>query len=116
MDDHQSWETLEAFVRKEAAVSDKERITERTSLSDDLSQTGDDADLFMERFFERFGVDRGDYDFERYFLMECEGLLYHVLRKYLLRKPHTFQRQALTVSMLHKAISLGTWDSKAIEN
>lgn len=35
---------------------------------------------------------------------------------YLLRKPHPFQRQALTVGMLHKAISLGTWDSKAIEN
>jgi hypothetical protein len=38
------------------------------------------------------------------------------LRKYLLGKPHTFRRHALTVGMLNKAISLGTWDSEAIEN
>jgi len=115
MGDRHNWEALEAFVRKEAAIPDKRRITEQTSLSDDLGQTGDDADIFMERFFARFDVDRGDYDFGRYFLMEGEGLLYHALRKYLLGKPHTFRRHALTVGMLNKAISLGTWDCEAIE-
>ncbi|WP_260426166.1 MULTISPECIES: DUF1493 family protein [unclassified Burkholderia] len=44
-------------------------------MADDLGQAGDDADIFMERFFARFGVDRRDYDFGRYFLMEGEGLL-----------------------------------------
>ncbi|VWB78790.1 DUF1493 family protein [Burkholderia lata] len=115
MDDRQLWERLEAFVREEAAVSSKRRITGSTSVSDDLGQTGDDADIFMDRFFTRFEVDRGDYDFGRYFLMEGEGILYHIVRKYLFRKPHTFEREALTVSMLCKAVSLGKWDAKAIK-
>ncbi|WP_269505910.1 DUF1493 family protein [Burkholderia sp. IMCC1007] len=116
MDDRESRDTLEAFIRKEAAISDRHPITDSTSIADDLGQTGDDADILMERFFDRFGVDRGDYDFGRYFLMEGEGLLYHVLRKYLLGKPHTFQRHALTVGMLRKSVSLGTWHSETIES
>ncbi|WP_174970851.1 hypothetical protein [Burkholderia contaminans] len=48
-------------------------------------------------------------------LMEGEGILYHVVRKYLLRKPHTFKREALTVNMLCKAVTLGRWDSEAIK-
>ncbi|TGN94067.1 MULTISPECIES: DUF1493 family protein [unclassified Burkholderia] len=115
-DDRHIWEALEAFVREEAAVSSKQRITAETSIADDLGQTGDDADIFMERFFARFGVDRGDCDFGRYFLMEGEGLLYHLVRKFILRKPHTFDRDALTVGMLGKAIALGAWDADAIRN
>jgi len=116
MDDRHIWEALEAFVRQEAAVSSKRQITADTSLTDDLGQTGDDADIFMERFFARFEVERGDYDFGRYFLMEGEGFLYHVVRKFILRKPHTFKRDALTVRMLCKAVSLGVWDSAAIKS
>ncbi|WP_353255038.1 DUF1493 family protein, partial [Burkholderia anthina] len=115
MDDSHMWSALETFVRQEAAVPDTRRMTGETSILDDLGQTGDDADIFMERFFARFDVARGDYDFGRYFLMEGEGFLYHVLRKYLLGKPHTFKRHALTVGMLHRAILLGTWDTAAIE-
>ncbi|WP_063532606.1 DUF1493 family protein [Burkholderia sp. MSMB1589WGS] len=112
--DGYSWEELEAFVRKEAAVSSKREITKDTTVSGDLGQTGDDADMFMERFFEFFGIDRGDYDFNRYFLMEGEGLLYHFLRKYILRRSHTFNREELTVGMLDKALVLGRWDSEAV--
>ncbi|RQQ28092.1 DUF1493 family protein [Burkholderia stagnalis] len=112
--DGYSWEVLEAFVRKEAAVSSKREITKDTTVSGDLGQTGDDADIFMERFFQHFGIDRGDYDFNCYFLMEGEGLLYHFLRKYILRKPHTFEREELTVGMLDKALALGRWDSAMI--
>ncbi|MGS0895362.1 DUF1493 family protein [Burkholderia stagnalis] len=114
MDDGHMWEALEAFVRKEAAVPIKRVITADTSISDDLGQTGDDADIFMERFFIRFDVDRGDYDFNRYFLMEGEGWLYHVTRTYLLRKPHTFKRDPLTVGMLYRAVSLGKWHADAL--
>ncbi len=68
----------------------------------------------MERFFTRFDEDRGDYDFGRYFLMEGEGSLYQVMRKVILRKAHTFKREALTVGMLCEAVSLGAWASDAI--
>lgn len=55
----------------------------------------------------------GDYDFHRYFLMEGEGILYHVMMK-LLRKPHSLKRETLTVGMLHRALIDGRWDSKAL--
>lgn len=84
------------------------------SVEDDLEQQGDDADLFMQRFFEAFEIDRGDYDFHRYFLMEGEGFLYHIFVKYLMRRNHTFKREPLTVGMLHAALLDGKWDSDAL--
>ncbi|MET3824307.1 hypothetical protein ABID76_007033 [Burkholderia ambifaria] len=39
-----------------------------------------------------------------------------MVRKFILRKPHTFKRDALTVGMLCKAVSLGVWDSAAIKS
>ncbi|KVC99453.1 hypothetical protein WI77_00325 [Burkholderia ubonensis] len=108
-----SWEDLELFVRKEACISPKKVITRESTVEDDLGQQGDDADLFMQRFFEAFRVDRGDYDFHHYFLMEGEGIFYHLLMK-LLRKPHTFKRETLTVGMLHRALANGKWDTKAL--
>ncbi|CAB3797439.1 hypothetical protein LMG28688_04525 [Paraburkholderia caffeinitolerans] len=109
-----SWESLESFVRQEACISSKKSITPVTSVEDDLGQQGDDADLFMQRFFEAFDVDRGDYDFHRYFLMEGEGVLYHLLSKYLMRRNHTLKREPLTVGMLHAALLNGKWDSGAL--
>jgi hypothetical protein len=111
--ENRTWESLESFVRKEACISPKKSITQESTVEDDLGQQGDDADEFMQRFFEAFRVDRGDYDFHRYFLMEGEGVLYHLLMK-LLRKPHSFRRETLTVGMLHRALVNGKWDSEAL--
>lgn len=106
-----SWSDLESFIRKEACVSSKKRIKPSMTIEGDLGQHGDDADIFMERFFEVFKVDRGDYKFGRYFLMEGEGILYHIVKKYILRKPHSFTREVLTVKMLEQAIVDGKWES-----
>lgn len=108
-----SWEELEAFVRKEACISPKKAITAESTVEGDFGQHGDDADEFMQHFFEVFRVDRGDYDFHRYFLMEGEGILYHLVMK-LMRKPHSFKREPMTVGMLHKALIAGKWDSVAL--
>jgi len=108
-----TWEDLESFVRKEACVSPKKAITPESTIETDLGQQGDDADEFMQHFFDAFHLDRGDYDFHRYFLMEGEGILYHVVMK-LLRKPHSLKRETLTVGMLHQALIDGRWDSKAL--
>lgn len=108
-----TWEDLESFVRKEACVSPKKAITPESTIETDLGQQGDDADEFMQHFFEAFHLDRGDYDFHRYFLMEGEGILYHLIMK-LLRRPHSFKREAMTVGMLHKALIAGKWDSVAL--
>ena len=108
-----TWEDLESFVRKEACVSPKKPITPESTVANDLGQQGDDADEFMQHFFEVFHLDRGDYDFQRYFLMEGEGIVYHLVVK-LLGKPHSFKREAMTVGMLHKALIDGKWDSAAL--
>lgn len=112
--ENRSWESLESFVRQEACISPKKKVTPGMSVEDDLGQQGDDADLFMQRFFEAFGIDRGDYDFHRYFLMEGEGLLYHFLSKYVMRRKHSLTREPLTVGMLHEALLSGKWDSGAL--
>ncbi|MEX3954955.1 DUF1493 family protein [Trinickia sp. EG282A] len=108
-----TWEDVEAFVRKEACISPKKAITPESTVERDLGQQGDEADEFMQHFFETFRLDRGDYDFHRYFLMEGEGILYHLLMK-LLRRPHTFKRETLTVGMLYRALVNGKWDSEVI--
>jgi hypothetical protein len=109
-----SWESLESFVRQEACISPRKPITPGMSVEDDLGQQGDEADLFMQRFFEDFDLDRGDYDFHRYFLMEGEGILYHFFSKYLMRRNHTLKREPLTVGMLYAALVSGKWDSRAL--
>ena len=111
-----SWDDLVRFIRKEACVSERKPISESTTVSGDLGQEGDDADIFMERFFERFDIGRGDYDFSRYFLMEGEGVFYHLLRKFILRKPHSFDREVLTVGMLYRALSAGRWDAQVMRS
>lgn len=112
--ENSAWENLESFVRKEACISPKMAITPETTIEDDLGQQGDDADIFMQRFFETFGIGTGDYDFHRYFLMEGEGILYHLIVKYLLRKNHSTKRDPLTVGMLHAAMINGKWDSGSL--
>ncbi|SMG55295.1 DUF1493 family protein [Paraburkholderia susongensis] len=111
-----AWESLELFVRQEARLPAKKPVTPDMSVENDLGQQGDDADIFMQRFFESFGIDRGDYDFHRYFLMEGEGLLYHFLTRHVLRRQHSLKREPLTVRMLHKALLSGKWDSGALHN
>jgi hypothetical protein len=49
-----SWNELENFVRKEAGVFSNKILKPETSLEDDLDITGDDSDIFMERFFSIF--------------------------------------------------------------
>ncbi|WEY40091.1 DUF1493 family protein [Paraburkholderia sp. SUR17] len=109
-----SWSELEAFVRTEAGLGKSKPLSPATRLSEDLGQTGDDANEFMGRFFEKFSVDPGDFDFHRYFLMEGEGMLYSLFRRVVLRKPHTFEREPLTLAMLHKAMLSKRWESASV--
>jgi hypothetical protein len=106
-----SWSELEAFVRTEAGLGKSTSLSPATRLSEDLGQTGDDANEFMGRFFERFAVLPGDFDFHRYFLMEGEGMLYSLFCRVVLRKPHTCEREPLTLAMLHRAMLRKRWES-----
>ncbi|WP_231937724.1 DUF1493 family protein [Burkholderia lata] len=71
------WDEIEVFVRAEVGLGKSTPLFVATRLWEDLGRTGDEADDFMGRFFERFSVDAGDFDFHRYFLMEGEGASIH---------------------------------------
>ncbi|MDN7702124.1 DUF1493 family protein [Burkholderia semiarida] len=109
-----SWDEIEAFVRSEVGLGPSKPLAAHTRLWEDLGQTGDEANDFMWRFFERFAVDTGDFDFHRYFLMEGEGLLYSLFRRWVLRKPHHLEREPITLAMLHRAAVGRKWDAERL--
>ncbi|NML34091.1 DUF1493 family protein [Paraburkholderia antibiotica] len=109
-----TWADLEKFIREETGISDRKPVERNLDVVFDLGQEGDEADEFMGKFFERFEIEVGDYDFGLYFMMEGEGLLYHLFRKFIRRKPHTFRREVLTVGMLYNVILKGKWECDAI--
>ncbi|KVW34856.1 DUF1493 family protein [Burkholderia ubonensis] len=109
-----SWDEIEAFVRLTVGLRPSKPLAAHTRLWEDLGQTGDEANDFMGLFFERFAVDTGDFDFHRYFLMEGEGLLYSLFQRWVLRKPHDFKRQPITLAMLHRAAVERKWDAERL--
>ncbi|VWB33879.1 DUF1493 family protein [Burkholderia lata] len=108
------WDEIEVFVRSEVGLRKLIPLSVATRLWEDLGQTGDEADDLMGRFFERFSVDAGDFDFHRYFLMEGEGGLYSLLRGWVLRKPHALEREPITLAMLHRAAVERKWDARQL--
>ncbi|KVZ12232.1 DUF1493 family protein [Burkholderia ubonensis] len=109
-----NWDEIEAFVRLAVGLRPSKPLAAHTRLWEDLGQTGDEANDFMGLFFERFAVDSGDFDFHRYFLMEGEGLLYSLFQRWVLRKPHDFKRQPITLAMLHRAAVERKWDAERL--
>ena len=109
-----SWSELEGFVRRESGAFPGKILGRETSLEDDLDTTGDDSDIFMEKFFEYFSVDVGDFDIDRYFLGEGGGLLSLLVNK--IKRNDIKNKTPLTLKMLEKSIELRRWDTDLIEN
>jgi hypothetical protein len=109
------WAEIEAFVRKERGTLARQVITPATRLEDDLDVTGDDADQFMERFFDHFHVDTGDYNFNRYFLTEGSGLTL-LLAIFSKKRREKLERVPLTLGMLANAARLGQWESSRLND
>lgn len=108
------WENLESFVRVEAGISGRKTLTRQLGLESDLDLTGDDADDFMGKFFEKFEVKHGDFQFDRYF---CgEGFNPFVILGFLFsaKLRRKYDREPLTLGMLEKAIEIGVWDSREL--
>ncbi|WP_260449986.1 DUF1493 family protein [Burkholderia contaminans] len=104
---------IEVFVGAEVGLGKSTPLFVATRPWEDL-QTGDEADDFMGRFFERFSVDAGDFDFHRYFLMEGEGGLYSLFRRWVLQKPHALERESITLAMLYRAAVERKWDARQL--
>lgn len=110
------WNELENFVRKESGVFPSKILRPDTSLEDDLDITGDDSDIFMEKFFSYFQVDVGDFNIDRYFLGEGGGLLEMLISGILKKRAGKLDRIPLTLGMLEKAIDLKVWNTERIED
>ncbi|WP_081059036.1 DUF1493 family protein [Burkholderia anthina] len=53
---------IEVFVRSEVRFRKSMPLSVATRLWEDLGQTGDEADDFMGRLFERFPVNASDFE------------------------------------------------------
>ncbi|SAK41062.1 acyl carrier protein [Caballeronia pedi] len=108
-----AWGQLELFVRSETGA--RKVLTRQLTLEKDLDLTGDDADDFMGKFFEKFEVKHGDFDLNRYF--SGEGFNPFVIIGFLFSRKlrQQYEKVPLTLSMLEKAIEAGIWKSGSLE-
>ncbi|WP_027815621.1 DUF1493 family protein [Paraburkholderia bannensis] len=108
---------LGKFIKNEIGLSENKKILATDVIEDNYGSTGDDADKFMNNFFNHFSISRGDYDFHRYFEMEGSGFPIPFFGKWYMRKilkVPEYVREQLTVRMLQHAIDLGIWDSQRL--
>jgi hypothetical protein len=105
------WEELVSFVASRTGFRKTDILSRRFTLNRDIGVDGDDADEFMEEYFDHFGVDVGDYDWSRYFGEEGFNPL-SVLIDLVKRKPAP---RLLTLGMLELAATMGRWDTEALE-
>jgi hypothetical protein len=108
------WEELELFVRSETEISKHQALTRGLNLEKDLDLTGDDADDFMGKFFEKFRIEHGDFDFDRYFSPEGFNLFVVIGFAFSKKSRRKYDKEPLTLGMLEKAIEAGVWNSGAL--
>jgi len=108
-----TWQQIEEFIRREACVSHRQAICAQTKIEEDLGITGDDSVEFMDKYFETFQVNPGDYDHCRYF----HGEGFNILAVFLLFFPKrkSTQLRSLTIDMLTTAANIGRWDTQQLE-
>lgn len=107
----QVWDELVSFVASRTGFRKTASLSRRSTLNRDIGVDGDDADEFMGAYFDRFGVEGGDYDWSRYFGEEGFNPV-SVLIDIVKRKPAL---RPLTLGMLELAAMTGRWDTEALE-
>jgi len=106
---------VEEFVRERTGVGKRKQITAATRLEDDLDLTGVEAEVFMEKFFDTFKVDVGDFSFDRYFVNEGSGLILSIVTRLSRKRRDALHRVPITVGMLAGAAAAGRWNSHVLE-
>ena len=76
---------------------------------------GIEAEAFMEKFFDAFELDIGDFSFDRYFVNEGSGIVLSLITLLSRKRREALNRVPLTVGMLVDAVAPGRWDSRALE-
>ncbi|PIO94553.1 hypothetical protein CBI55_09725 [Pseudomonas syringae] len=86
-----------------------ETLSLATRVSWDLGLDGDDANDFMQDFFENFGVAPGDYDHYRYFKPEGTDIFV------FFRSKDRRAKTAMTLGMLYNAAQSKAWSCETLE-
>ncbi|WP_454757375.1 DUF1493 family protein [Cupriavidus campinensis] len=100
-----------AFIRQSTGLPEGQRISRTDSLERDLDLTGDEAFDFMEEFLTHFGIERGDYAFQRYFCEEGFSPLEILAMPFSRKLRLKYEKMPLTVGMLERAIESGAWET-----
>ncbi|GAB6968831.1 hypothetical protein JCM25156A_28690 [Komagataeibacter kakiaceti JCM 25156] len=98
-----------SFISEQVPGPKPRELTENTTLRGDLRMHSDDAEKLMCRYFERFDVSAQNFDFEKYFPEEGEGIIGALLFGFLNRKRPKANPKPLTIAMLAHAASVGAW-------
>ena len=99
------------FIVIKTGFSNPTTISSQTTINYDIGLDGDDADEFMEAYFDHFMVECGNYDWSRYFGEEGFNPI-SVLIEILKRKPVP---KPLSFGMLKLAAKMGKWDTEILE-
>ncbi|MFM0516162.1 MULTISPECIES: DUF1493 family protein [Caballeronia] len=103
---------LEALVLKHGHKSKHQPLMLSDRIDQDLEMAPEAAADLVTDFFERFAIDPGDFDFNRYF--PWQGIRIPFLTKWLLKVWGVVdygQSEPLTLGMFQRAIELGKWDT-----
>jgi hypothetical protein len=103
---------LEAVVLNHGYKAGHQPLVLSDRLDEDLEMLPESAADLLEEYFERFTVDLGDYDFNRYF--PYRGIRIPFLTKWLLKRWGVIdyrEAEPLTLGMLQHAIDIGKWDT-----
>lgn len=91
------------FIRKYNGIL----VNENTRLFKDLELIGDDADLFLIRFSDRFKVDFDDLIVDEYFLPEFNiPFQYWYYKKF---KPSKLKRKEFLIDHLIEVVKIRKW-------
>jgi hypothetical protein len=103
MEKDEVFKEVSEFIRKYNGIV----INEKSKLFSDLRLIGDDADFFITRFQDKFKVDFGNLEFDKYFLREFHiPFQYWYYKKY---KPEKLKRQTFTIQHLVEVVNRGKW-------
>jgi acyl carrier protein len=104
---------IKQFTNKQAGIIE-EKITENSSLENDLGIYGDDAVEFIIAFGKEFNVDVSKFMAAKYFSPEGDIILPGIIR--LVTGKKKSKQKDLTVRHLMKAITSGRLDEDVINN
>lgn len=97
------------FISEQVPGPKPRELTENTTLRADLRMYNDDAKDLMHRYFEHFDVNAQNFDFEKYFPEEGEGIIGALLFGFVNRKRPQLDPKPLTIAMLAHGASVGAW-------